>query len=207
MFKFRVFSCFSACVYIYIYIYIYIYVHALRHKKLIIEDHYYHTCNLLLLLLLLLLKYIYIYIYIYIVHKVIRWRKWHYGRWFCCINSVVSVIAKGWCANKKIVRETGGIWRKDKEETLLRNVNVDNLKSHRLHGFPWLSFAIRLHYSSSLSGPLNYIISQHRTDVIKYLLVSQYWCVHLQKFRNVGQGVRPCFSHAQVGKLWFHRHW
>ena len=38
-----------------------------------------------------------------------------YGRWFCYKISMVSVMADGWCGNKKDVGETGGIWWRDKE--------------------------------------------------------------------------------------------
>ena len=31
----------------------------------------------------------------------------------------------GWCGNKKNVKETGGMWWKDKEEALESNVNID----------------------------------------------------------------------------------
>ena len=48
-----------------------------------------------------------------------------FDRWFYYIISVVSVIADGWCGNKKDVRETSGIWWKDKEEALVSNVDID----------------------------------------------------------------------------------
>ena len=38
---------------------------------------------------------------------------------------MVSVMAGGWYGKKKIVRETGGIWGKEKEEVLLSDVNID----------------------------------------------------------------------------------
>ena len=45
--------------------------------------------------------------------------------WLCCIISVVSGMADGWCGNEKGVGETVRIWWKDKEKVLICNVNID----------------------------------------------------------------------------------
>ena len=49
------------------------------------------------------------------------------------------------------------------------------------HGFLWFSLAIHPSQSLQLVSLLFVIKCPHRADECKFLLVSQHWCVHVQK--------------------------